>query len=168
MKTIVTGGAGFIGSNATNRYLKRGDHVVVVDNLARDGVQNNLEWLRTQGSLEFHQLDVRDGETLARLFGKHRDADRVLHLAAQVAVTTSVSAPREDFEINALGTFNVLEAMRQASVAIRRRFLTLCHMSLLEQIRRASMVRSMAETLKAPVFPSPSPSRTMREKASLT
>jgi CDP-paratose 2-epimerase len=116
MKTIVTGGAGFIGSNATNRYLKRGDHVVVVDNLARDGVRKNLEWLQTQGSLEFHQLDVRDGDQLARLFGKHRDADRVLHLAAQVAVTTSVLAPREDFEINALGTFNVLEAMRQAGM----------------------------------------------------
>ena len=60
MKTIITGGAGFIGSNAASRYLKRGHHVVVVDNLARDGVRKNLEWLRPQGSLEFHQLDIRD------------------------------------------------------------------------------------------------------------
>jgi CDP-paratose 2-epimerase len=114
MKTIITGGAGFIGSNAASRCLKRGDQVVVVDNLSRPGVLKNLEWLRPQGSLEFAKVDVRDSEELSRLFREHRDADRVLHLAAQVAVTTSVLSPREDFEVNALGTFNVLEAMRLA------------------------------------------------------
>jgi CDP-paratose 2-epimerase len=61
-------------------------------------------------------LDIRHGGELASLFREHRNADRVLHLAAQVAVTTSVTAPREDFEINALGTFNVLEAMREAKM----------------------------------------------------
>lgn len=116
MKTIVTGGAGFIGSNATSRYLKRGDQVILIDNLARDGVRKNLEWLQPQGTLEFHQLDIRDDVALARLFRQHRDAGRVLHLAAQVAVTTSVRDPREDFEINALGTFNVLEGMRRAGM----------------------------------------------------
>ncbi len=116
MKTIITGGAGFIGSNAASRYLRRGHHVVVVDNLCREGVQKNLEWLQTQGSLEFVRLDIRRAGELAELFRKHRDADQVLHLAAQVAVTTSVTAPREDFEINALGTFNVLEAVRQAGI----------------------------------------------------
>jgi len=116
MKTIITGGAGFIGSNAASRYLKRGEHVVVVDNLCREGVQKNLDWLRPQGSLEFAKVDVRDAGALARLFREHRDAARVLHFAAQVAVTTSVTAPREDFEVNALGTFNVLEAMRQAGM----------------------------------------------------
>jgi CDP-paratose 2-epimerase len=116
MKTIITGGAGFIGSNASSRFLKRGHRVVVIDNLARDGVQKNLEWLRQQGDLEFHQVDIRDGVQLARLFRQHGDAGQVLHLAAQVAVTTSVLAPREDFEINALGTFNVLEAMRLAGM----------------------------------------------------
>ena len=115
-KTIITGGAGFIGSNAASRYLRRGDQVVVVDNLCRDGVQKNLEWLRPQGALEFVRLDIRNGAELAKLFREHRDADRVLHLAAQVAVTTSVTDPRDDFEINALGTFNVLEAMRLASM----------------------------------------------------
>ena len=113
MKTIITGGAGFIGCNAASRYLQRGDHVVVVDNLSREGVDKNLEWLRPQGSLEFAKLDIREAGELDRLFQEHRDADRVLHLAAQVAVTTSVTSPREDFEINALGTFNVLEAMRR-------------------------------------------------------
>jgi CDP-paratose 2-epimerase len=117
MKTIITGGAGFIGSNASSRYLRRGHQVVVVDNLARDGVGENLEWLRSHGAaLEFHQIDVRDSADVSRVFREHRDADQVLHLAAQVAVTTSVRNPREDFEINALGTFNVLEAMRQSSM----------------------------------------------------
>jgi CDP-paratose 2-epimerase len=116
VKAIITGGAGFIGSNAASRYLQGGHHVVVVDNLSREGARKNLDWLRPQGSLEFVQLDIREGGELARLFREHRDADRVLHLAAQVAVTTSVTAPREDFEVNALGTFNVLEAMRQAAM----------------------------------------------------
>jgi CDP-paratose 2-epimerase len=114
MKMIITGGAGFIGSNAASRYLRHGHHVVIVDNLSRDGVRKNLDWLKPQGSLEFVQLDIRDTAETARLFAQHRDADRLLHLAAQVAVTTSVTSPREDFEINALGTFNVLEAMRLA------------------------------------------------------
>jgi CDP-paratose 2-epimerase len=117
MKIIITGGAGFIGSNAASRYLKRGAQVIVVDNLAREGVHRNLEWLQGQGSLDFVKLDIRHSDELAKLFRQYRDADRVLHLAAQVAVTTSVTAPREDFEINALGTFNVLEAMRQAGMA---------------------------------------------------
>ncbi|MBZ5608746.1 MAG: GDP-mannose 4,6-dehydratase [Acidobacteriia bacterium] len=112
MKTIITGGAGFIGSNAAARYLRRGHHVVVVDNLCREGVQRNLDWLRDQGSLEFVRLDIRDADGMAGLFREHRDAGQVLHLAAQVAVTTSVTAPREDFEVNALGSFNVLEAAR--------------------------------------------------------
>jgi CDP-paratose 2-epimerase len=116
MKTLITGGAGFIGANAASRYLKRGHQVVVIDNLCRDGVSKNLEWLRPQGSLEFVQLDVRNEAELSRVFKRHADANQVLHLAAQVAVTTSVRLPREDFEVNALGTFNVLEAMRQAEM----------------------------------------------------
>src|SRR5581483_1766863 len=116
MKTIVTGGAGFIGSNASSRYLQRGHRVIVIDNLARDGVRENLEWLRPQGQLEFHQVDIRDWDALNRVFQQHHDADQVLHLAAQVAVTTSVKNPREDFEINAAGTFHVLEAMRQSGM----------------------------------------------------
>ncbi len=116
MKAIITGGAGFIGSNAASRYLRRGDQVVIVDNLSREGVERNLDWLRGQGSFDFVRMDIRQGDELAGLFRRHGDAGRVLHLAAQVAVTTSVTAPREDFEINALGTFNVLEAMRQSGM----------------------------------------------------
>src|SRR5271154_3986404 len=114
MKTIITGGAGFIGSNAAGRFLKRGHQVVVVDNLCRPGVEKNLEWLKTQGSFEFIRLDIREADAVAKVFREHRDAGQVLHLAAQVAVTTSVTNPREDFQVNALGTFNVLEAMRLA------------------------------------------------------
>src|ERR1700730_6516220 len=115
-ETIIMGAAGFISSNAASRYLRRGHHVVVVDNLCRPGVQKNLEWLRTQGSLEFVRLDVRESDKILKLFRDHRDANQVLHLAAQVAVTTSVTSPREDFEVNAQGTFNVLEGMRLAEM----------------------------------------------------
>lgn len=116
MKIIITGGAGFIGSNAASRFLGRGHHVIIVDNLAREGVRQNLEWLSPQGRLEFIQQDIRAASEIENVFLRHRDADRVLHLAAQVAVTTSVTSPREDFEVNALGTFNILEAMRRAEM----------------------------------------------------
>jgi CDP-paratose 2-epimerase len=112
MKTIITGGAGFVGANAASRCLRRGETVVIIDNLSRPGVHNNLEWLQSQGSVEFWQTDMRDANGIRQIFRKHRTADRVLHLAGQVAVTTSVDNPREDFEVNALGAFNVLEAMR--------------------------------------------------------
>lgn len=116
MKVIITGGAGFIGSNAANRFLGRGDDVVVIDDMSRPGVDSNLAWLDEQGSLTFLKLDVRDANAVKGAFDDHRDARLVLHLAGQVAVTTSVADPRSDFEINALGTFNVLEAARHAEI----------------------------------------------------
>src|SRR5262249_21673469 len=73
------------------------------------------EWLRTQGVTTFVKADIRDAAAMQKLLAEHSDADAVLHLAAQVAVTTSVADPRTDFEINALGTFNVLEAVRTAA-----------------------------------------------------
>lgn len=112
MKILVTGGAGFIGCNAAKRYLDAGHQVVVLDNLSRRGSDKNLEWLRTQGSFEFERCDIRNAASLNETLKRHGDSDVILHLAAQVAVTTSVTNPREDFEINALGTFNVLEAVR--------------------------------------------------------
>jgi nucleoside-diphosphate-sugar epimerase len=78
-ETIITGGTGFIDSNAASRYLRRGHQVVIVDNLCRPGVQKNLEWLRTQGSLEFVRLDVREADKTAKLFRDHRDANQALH-----------------------------------------------------------------------------------------
>ncbi len=111
MKVFITGGAGFIGCNSTNHFLQQGHEVVVFDNLSRVGTPANLAWLQANHSerLSFVQGDIRDYDQLTQAIG---GADVVLHLAGQVAVTTSVLNPREDFEINALGTFNVLEAVR--------------------------------------------------------
>lgn len=109
---LVTGGAGFIGSNYVARLLARGEAVVIYDNLSRPGAMINIEWLREKfGAQSFELLinDVRDADTLAEAA---RPADFIVHLASQVAVTTSVKDPRMDFETNALGTFNVMEAAR--------------------------------------------------------
>ncbi len=113
MKIMVTGGAGFIGSNAVRRFLSEGHQVVVVDDLSRRGTDKNLAWLKTLGSFDFERVDIRNAPALEAVVKGHGNVDLVLHLAAQVAVTTSVVEPRQDFEINALGTFNVLEAVRK-------------------------------------------------------
>ncbi len=112
MRYLITGGAGFIGINYAHRLLTRGEKVVIYDNLSRPGTEKNLEWLRAEhGECAFRMMtaDVRDFEALRWAV---READVIVHLAAQVAVTTSVADPRTDFEVNALGTFNVLEAAR--------------------------------------------------------
>src|SRR4051812_30189688 len=116
-KWVITGGAGFIGSHAAARLHGAGHHVVVVDNLSRKGADTNLGWLREQGIADFVKADIRDARAMHELLARHADADVVLHLAGQVAVTTSVLDPRADFETNALGTFNVLEAVRNAAGA---------------------------------------------------
>ncbi|HSV85601.1 MAG TPA: GDP-mannose 4,6-dehydratase [Levilinea sp.] len=109
---LITGGAGFIGSNYVARLIERGEAVVVYDNLSRAGAQRNVDWLReTYGHKSFQLIskDIRSSDDLRQAAA---GVDVIVHLAAQVAVTTSVMAPRLDFEINALGTFNVLEAAR--------------------------------------------------------
>ncbi len=111
-KYFITGGAGFIGSNYVHRLVQRGEDVTVYDNLSRAGAPKNVAWLeKTFGKDAFRLIrgDVRDA---ARLAESARDADVIAHLAGQVAVTTSVTNPRDDFEANALGTFNALEAAR--------------------------------------------------------
>ena len=108
---LITGGAGFIGTNVAHRILSSGCPVIVLDNLSRAGVENNLRWLsRTHAGLLRAELgDVRDGALLARLVPK---ASAVIHLAAQTAVTTSLSEPEPDFDVNARGTLTLLEALR--------------------------------------------------------
>lgn len=109
---LVTGGAGFIGSNLVHRLLGEGHRVTIFDNLSRAGGQSNIEWLRaTHGPASFRLVrgDLKDFEALLRA---SEGAERIYHLAGQVAVTTSVRDPRTDFEDNALGTFNALEAAR--------------------------------------------------------
>ncbi len=111
MKALITGGAGFIGSNLTHRLVREGHDVVVYDDLSREGSKKNAVWLRDElgDAWTLSQADVRDFEALRQTAA---DVDVVYHLASQVAVTTSVQDPRHDFEVNALGTFNVLEAAR--------------------------------------------------------
>jgi CDP-paratose 2-epimerase len=112
--TLVTGGAGFIGTNVVHRLLSEDRRVIVLDNLSRPGVERNLRWLHeTHGSsVRIEVADVRRPETLARAV---RDASQVFHFAAQVAVTSSLADPRDDFEVNARGTLNLLEAIRVQS-----------------------------------------------------
>lgn len=109
---LVTGGAGFIGSNYVARLLGRNAGVTIYDNLSRAGAMANIRWLREQYGEESFQLVVGDVRDAALLTASARQADVIVHLAGQVAVTTSVLHPREDFESNAIGTFNLLEAAR--------------------------------------------------------
>jgi CDP-paratose 2-epimerase len=109
---FITGGAGFIGSNYVSRLLERGDKVTVYDNLSRAGAPRNLAWLKEKFGETAFRITVGDVRDATLLTASSRAADVIVHLASQVAVTTSVTHPREDFEINALGTFNVLEAAR--------------------------------------------------------
>ncbi len=112
MKIFITGGAGFIGCNCAKYFIENGHETIIFDNLSRTGTELNLEWLKTIGSFHFIKGDLRDQHILEKLFIENTDVDVVLHLAAQTAVTTSVVDPREDFDINALGTLNLLEAVR--------------------------------------------------------
>jgi CDP-paratose 2-epimerase len=111
-KYLITGGAGFIGTNCAARLLARGEQVTVYDNLSRVGGPRNIEWLRATYGRDAFQLVAGDLRDAALLMAATRDADIIIHLAGQVAVTTSVQHPREDFEDNAIGTFNVVEAAR--------------------------------------------------------
>lgn len=113
-RIVVTGGGGFIGSNQVHSLVSQGHEVVVFDNLSRKGAEKNIAWLKAElsSSFEFIKGDIRNPSELNKVI---RNVDAVYHLAGQVAVTSSVINPREDFEINALGTFNVLEAARQLS-----------------------------------------------------
>lgn len=113
-KILIIGGAGFIGINSAKKFIEDGCQVTIFDNLSRNGTDKNMKWLETEyaGKYDFIRGDVRfDQELLAQAV---EASDAVLHLAAQVAVTTSVADPRTDFEINALGTLNVLEAIRKS------------------------------------------------------
>ncbi len=109
---LITGGAGFIGTNLANRLLEKGLHVTVFDNLSRQGVEQNLDWLVSRHkNLSVVVADVRDYMALEKAVA---DASHVFHLAAQVAVTTSLIDPVFDFDVNLKGTVNLLEAIRKS------------------------------------------------------
>jgi CDP-paratose 2-epimerase len=110
MRVLITGGAGFIGTNLSCYFARQGDEVVVYDNLSRSGVKENAHWLRERyPNVRFVPADIRDPRALAEAC---QGVDRIYHLAAQVAVTTSVLDPRTDYEVNLGGTLNLLEAAR--------------------------------------------------------
>jgi CDP-paratose 2-epimerase len=118
--TLVTGGAGFVGSNLVDRLAREGRRVRILDNLSRPGVERNAEWLRQRhggnggnnGRIELLCADVRDSEAVRAAL---RGVETVFHFAAQVAVTTSLADPREDFQINLGATFELLEAIRHCA-----------------------------------------------------
>lgn len=112
---LVFGGAGFIGANWAKHLLQNTQAKVhVFDNLSRSGVRHNLAWLQksagNSGRLQITVGDIRDAAMVERAV---RFATEIYHFAAQVAVTTSIADPRLDFDVNLVGTFNILEAVRK-------------------------------------------------------
>jgi CDP-paratose 2-epimerase len=108
---LITGGCGFIGCNLVDRLAAEGTNVLVLDNFVRAGVRENAQWLKSRHG-ELVRISVCDIRDPIRVIDAVRESRAVLHLAAQVAVTSSVENPLDDFEINARGTINVLEAIR--------------------------------------------------------
>jgi CDP-paratose 2-epimerase len=111
MRLLITGGCGFLGSNLAAHALERGDEVVIFDNLYREGSMDNLQWLKGKGGFRFVHGDIRNQNDITRLVQEFIP-EAIFHLAGQVAMTTSVANPRLDFEVNVMGTLNLLEAVR--------------------------------------------------------
>jgi CDP-paratose 2-epimerase len=111
MKYLITGGCGFLGSNLAHEVLKRNEQLVVFDNLYRNHTEKNLAWLQTLGKFEYYRSDIRNFDDVSYVIKKEKP-DVVFHVAGQVAMTTSLDRPRLDFEINALGSHNLLESVR--------------------------------------------------------
>jgi len=114
MKYLITGGCGFLGSNIASKILKNKENLIICDNLSRTGSEINLKWLQEQGTFKFFKTNVSDFKNIALIIEKEHP-DIIYHLAGQVAMTTSISNPRLDFETNVLGSFNILEAVRMHS-----------------------------------------------------
>lgn len=112
MKILITGGAGFIGSNCAEYFCGRGHDVILFDNLSRVHSDKNVTWLKGVCPVRFVQGDVCDPDQVVRVIRHDGPFDLILHLAAQVAVTTSVKNPLHDFHVNALGTLHLLESVR--------------------------------------------------------
>lgn len=111
MKLLITGGCGFLGSNLAEDALSRGDELTLFDSLYRNGSRENLAWLQSRGSFRFEHGDIRNQNDITRVVQSFKP-DVIFHLAGQVAMTTSIANPRMDFEVNVVGTHNLLEAVR--------------------------------------------------------
>ncbi|THB66156.1 MAG: NAD-dependent epimerase/dehydratase family protein [Gammaproteobacteria bacterium] len=114
MKILITGGCGFLGSNLASNAIRSGNKIIVFDNLSRYGASNNLQWLQSIGEFEFIHGDIRSFNDIAQVIKKTKP-DAIFHLAGQVAMTTSIQDPKKDFEINTVGTHNLLESVRKCS-----------------------------------------------------
>ena len=111
MKYLITGGCGFLGSNIASEILKQGGELIIFDSLYRFGSYQNKEWLETQGEFIFIHGDIRNTNDVERAIKEHKP-DVIYHLAGQVAMTTSISDPRMDMEVNVGGSFNLLNSVR--------------------------------------------------------
>lgn len=114
MKYLITGGCGFLGSNLASEVLSRGEELFIADNLYRRGSYENLKWLMGQGDFTYIHSDIRNGNDVETVI-KSAKPDVIFHLAGQVAMTTSLENPKMDFEVNAMGSLNILESVRKYS-----------------------------------------------------
>jgi CDP-paratose 2-epimerase len=146
MKALITGGAGFVGSNLAAHLLEQGAEVFVFDSLARHGASENLAWLQSLPAagapLDFTHGDIRNAFDVEQLIRRIKP-EVIFHLAGQVAMTTSMQSPRRDFEINVLGSVNVLEAVRLYSpetvivyASSNKVYGNLDHLDLIEEATR--------------------------------
>ena len=111
MKYLITGGCGFLGSNIASEILKQGSELIIFDSLYRFGSYQNLDWLKSQGKFLFIHGDIRNTNDIENTIKTYKP-DVIYHLAGQVAMTTSIEDPRMDFEVNVVGSFNLLNAVR--------------------------------------------------------
>ncbi len=114
MKILITGGCGFLGSNIAYGLKDKGYEIHLLDNMSRNGAEQNLQWLQENISLQFHHIDIRDAQKVEDTIAAIKPG-AIFHLAGQVAMTTSIKNPRLDFETNTLGSMNVLEGVRKHS-----------------------------------------------------
>ena len=114
MKYLITGGCGFVGANLAQEVINRDNELIVFDNLYRSGAKSNLEWLKTLGNFKFIHGDIRNREDIEKVI-KEIKPDYIFHLSGQVAMVTSIQNPRFDFEINVMGSFNLLDSVRKYS-----------------------------------------------------
>jgi CDP-paratose 2-epimerase len=114
MKYLITGGCGFLGSNLAAEVLKNKEELIILDNLYRYGSYGNLEWLKSKDEFQFIHADIRNAGDVENVI-KEKKPEVIFHLAGQVAMAASLSNPGLDFEINAVGSFNLLEAVRKYS-----------------------------------------------------
>ena len=118
MKILITGGCGFLGCNLASFFIKRESLVYIIDNFQRVGSKQNLQWLRSidiKNNLNFAEIDITNQKLLEEFIQINSHFDYVIHVAGQVAMTTSLSNPKLDFETNVVGTFNLLESIRKYS-----------------------------------------------------